>query len=268
MRMEELFPVSRPVIGVVHLPALPGAPFSRRPIGAIRRRALADAGTLARAGVEGVILENFGDGPYRPGRVPAHTVAHMSVLAAAVREAHPDLALGINVLRNDGEAALSAAAAAGADFIRVNVWAGARLTDQGIVEGVAHRVVRLRRRLEADVRIFADVAVKHSASLAERPLAEEVAETVGRARADAVIVTGAATGAPADRTRVAAAKEAAGGAPVLVGSGVTVETAAEILGAADGVIVGTALKEGGEVTAPVDPERTRLLVERALDARG
>lgn len=173
----------------------------------------------------------------------------------------------MNVLRNDAEAAVSVAAAADADFVRVNVHAGARLTDQGVVTGAAAETVRLREHLDADVSILADVDVKHSAQLADRPLAEEVSELVERGWADGLVASGSGTGHATSRDHldaVVAARDDLGvDAPVFVGSGVTRDTVAETLDVADGVIVGTALKEDGETTAPVDEQRVRELVEAA-----
>lgn len=260
------FERQRPLVGVVHLPALPGAPRAASSMDEIRRRSVRDARALAGGGLDGVLVENFGDAPFRPGRVEPATVACMAAAAGAVREA-VEVPVGVNVLRNDGEAALSVAAAVGADFVRVNVWTGARVTDQGVVRGVADRVLRLRRRLGVDVAVLADVAVKHSAPLAGRPLAEEAAEAVGRGGADGLLVTGAATGDPPGIGRLEEVRGAAGGAPVLAASGLRPDNAARLLAVADGAVVGTALKEGGETAAPVDADRVARLVEAARGAQ-
>jgi len=149
----------------------------------------------------------------------------------------------------------------------VNVHAAARLTDQGIVTGAAAETVRLRERLGADVSILADVDVKHSAPLAERPLSEEVAELVERGWADGLVASGSGTGHATSldhlRNVVAARDELDTDASVFVGSGVTRETVGEALDVADCVIVGTALKENEETTASVDEQRVRRLVEEA-----
>jgi len=252
----------RPLVGMVHLPALPGAPgFEDRET--VREHALADARTLADMGVDALVVENFGDAPFYPDDVPPHVVAEMTAVTRAITDA-VDCPVGVNVLRNDATAAVSVAAAAGADFVRVNVHTGARLTDQGIVEGRAHETVRLRERIDADVSILADVAVKHSAPLAARDVAEIVADTIERGHADGVVVSGAATGSETDAPDVevvAAARDAVDPTvPVFVGSGVTSETAASLLDTADGLIVGTALKAGGTVENPVDPDRVAELV--------
>lgn len=252
---------------MVHLPALPGAPRSGMDMDALRERAVGDARALAEGGVDGVLVENYGDAPYAPDDVDEPTVAALAVLAAAVRRA-VEVPVGVNVLRNDARAALSVAVAAGADFVRVNVWTGARLTDQGIVEGRAHEVLRLRRRLDIQVRIFADVAVKHSAPLARRDPADEVDDAVARGRADAVIVTGPSTGRPPEPEALETARQAADGVPVLAGSGVTAETVDDVLRQADGVIVGSALEREGRAGRPVDPERVARFMDAVRVARG
>jgi membrane complex biogenesis BtpA family protein len=178
-----------------------------------------------------------------------------------------ELPLGVNVLRNDGLAALGVAAAVGARYIRINVFTGARVTDQGIVEGAAHLMLRERKLLGADIRIFADVAVKHSSPLGARPLEDEVEDTVRRAGADAVIVSGSATGKATASDDLRCAKLAAGAAPVLIGSGAEAEGLEEALRFADGLIVGSTLKEEGVVTNPVDRSRVTMFVRRVAGLR-
>lgn len=253
-----------PIVGVVHLPALPGAPGFDGEFAAVRERAVSDAERLAAGGVDALIVENFGDAPFYPEDVPDHVVAHLTRIAGDVADA-VSIPIGINVLRNDATAALSVAAAVGAEFVRVNVHSGARVTDQGVIEGRAHETLRLRDRLDADVSILADHAVKHSAPLAEG--SATVVDLVERGRADGVVVTGGGTGDPTPIEAVEAAKTDLGDAgldaPVFVGSGTTVERAADVLSAADGAIVGTALKAGGETTNPVDPDAVERLVAAA-----
>jgi len=265
--MNALFPqgsTRKAVIGMVHLMPLPGSPRFGGDAAAIRDAALRDALTLAEGGVHGIMMENFGDVPFFPGRVPAHVVAHVTAIAAEIRRRLPDVPLGINVLRNDGRSALAVAHAVEAAFIRVNVLSGARVTDQGIIEGIAHDLLRDRAQLGAsDVQIFADVDVKHSAPLAARPIEDEVADTVERGLADAVIVSGAGTGKPTDPQHVRAVKAAAGeDVPVLIGSGVNDRNARQLIDAGgDGFIVGTAFKRGGDVAAPVDAARVRTFLQ-------
>jgi len=250
----------KPVIGMVHLMALPGSPRFTGDVRAIRDAALRDAESLAAGGVHGIMMENFGDVPFYPGRVPASVVAHVTAIAAEIRRAIPDVPLGINMLRNDGQSALAVAHAVGANFIRVNVLCGARVTDQGVIQGIAHDLLRERAHLGAhDIKIMADVDVKHSAPLAVRPIIDEVDDTIERGLADAVIVSGAGTGKPTDPQHVRVVKGAAGDVPVFIGSGVSAATV-EQFDAADGFIVGTAFKRNGDVAEPVDIDRVRAFV--------
>ena len=275
MEFEETFGTTTPVIGMVHLPPLPGAPTAEddgtEAIDRAVARAIADAEALDRGGVDGVMVENFGDVPFHPDDVPKHTVASMTRAAGAVTSA-TDLPVGINVLRNDAEAAVGIAAAVGAAFVRINVHTGARITDQGVIEGAAHRTLRLWDRLGVDVGVFADVGVKHSAPLFEAGNdRESVSDTVERGLADAIVTSGRGTGEPTDEAALRAVVEERDAhgldTPVLVGSGVRPESVAETLRIADGVVVGTALKRDGETSAPVDPDRVRELVSRADDVR-
>jgi len=249
------------VIGMLHLPALPGSPGFGGSIPAIRETMVRDAAHLCEGGVHGLMIENFGDTPFFPGRVPAHVVAHVTSIAKDVRQMAPNTPLGINILRNDGLSALSVAHAVGANYIRVNVLCGARVADQGLLQGIAHDLLRLRSELRADdIKIFADVDVKHSAPLAARPLADEVDDTLERGMADALIVSGAGTGKATDPEKVKQVKAAAKHKPVFLGSGVTPASLPALLPHADGFIVGTYFKRDGLASNPVDLRRVRELM--------
>jgi membrane complex biogenesis BtpA family protein len=251
---------------MLHLPPLPGSPcfLASTPLAQIRDHVLRDADALASGGVHGLMIENFGDVPFYPGRVPAHTVAAITALAADVRQRFGDLPLGINVLRNDGQSALAIAAAVGASFIRVNVLCGARVADQGIIQGIAHDLLRDRAMLHAgQVKILADVDVKHSAPLAgptPTSLESEVDDTLHRGLADALIVSGTGTGKPTDPDECRRVKRAAGHAPVFIGSGVDERTIPALRPHADGFIIGTAFKRDGRPTNPIDPARVAQIM--------
>jgi membrane complex biogenesis BtpA family protein len=190
----------------------------------------------------------------------------MSVIAHEVKSRFR-LPMGLNVLRNDGIGSVAVAAATGAEFIRINVYTGARITDQGIVQGQAHRILRMRKILNAQCRILADVAVKHSSPLGPRSLEDEVSDTVHRGGADAIIVSGSATGKPASIEDLRTTKAAAGATSVFLGSGAGEPGLEETLRYADGIIVGTAIKRDGIVTNPVDPERVKSFMTRVKAIR-
>jgi uncharacterized protein len=252
---------SKVIVGMLHLRPLPGSPLYDGRMERVAERLLRDAEALAEGGVHGLMMENFGDVPFHRERVPADVVARMTALACEVRR-RVDLPLGINVLRNDGRSALAIAHACGAVFIRVNVLCGARVADQGLIQGMAHDLLRDRAVLGAGaVRILADIDVKHSAGLAPRELSDEVDDTIARGLADAVIVSGAGTGKGTDPQHVRAVHAAAAGrAPVFVGSGVSNRTIGQFLAHADGFIVGTATKRDGVADNEVEVARVRDLV--------
>lgn len=250
------------LIGVIHLPALPGSAGHHLPMEEIVARALADATALESAGFDAAIIENFGDMPFLADGVLSSTIAAMTVVADQVRR-QTRMALGINVLRNDALAALGIAVAVGAKFIRVNVHTGVYATDQGIIEGRAAETLRYRKLLGARVAIFADVNVKHAAPLGQTDVIRAAKDTAYRGLADALVVTGKATGEGVDLDELRRVRSAVPDRRVFIGSGATVETIRELLAEAGGVIVGTDIKHGRETTAPVDPARARALVAAA-----
>ena len=247
----------KPIFGVVHLAPLPGAPGYGGAIAPILARARRDAETYLEGGLQGILVENYGDQPFYRSAVGPETVAALTAAARAVR-ALGDFPLGVNVLRNDARAALAAAAAAEAQFIRVNVLAGTMLTDQGLIEGPAADLLRQRAAWGVGVKVWADLLVKHAVPLAPLDPVEVARDLTERAGADALIVTGSRTGAPADPARLAALRRAAPG-PWLVGSGITPSTFATYAHAADGFIVATALERDGRSGAEVELERVRAL---------
>lgn len=254
-----LFPQPCPLIGVVHLAPLPGSPHWEGDLRVVEAAALADARAYLQGGADGLIVENFGDVPFWRGSVPPETVAAMARLATAIVADGP-LPVGINVLRNDALAALAVAVASGARFIRVNVLSGSTVTDQGVIEGMAAELLRRRRLLAGDeVRILADVLVKHGSPLAPLSMAAAVADVLERGGADGVIVSGPGTGRPTALEDLEEARATARGAPVLIGSGATPELLRALSPCCDGVIAGTALKLEGMVRHPVDPERVALM---------
>ena len=241
--------------GVIHLPALPGSPKNALAMSEILERTVLDARALEEAGFDLAMIENFGDAPFFAGSVPAVTIAAMTACAFAIREALPNLPLGVNVLRNDVASAIAIAHIVDARAVRVNVLCGARVTDQGLVEGRAAETLRLRKALGADgVEIWADVDVKHSAPLAARPIEEEAAELHERSLADALLVTGTGTGSPITPSDLAKARAGAPNARIYVASGSRLEDLKTIAENSNGVVVGSALVQasGRSVTEAID----------------
>ncbi len=266
--LERLFGNPHPVVGMVHLLPLPGSPRWGGSIDRIFDHAVKDAKALKAGGVDGAILENYGDLPFRGGNVDSACTAAMAV---ALREcvAATGLTFGVNVLRNDPVAALGVALAGGGTFIRSNIHTGSMLTDQGLLEGRAAETLRERARLGiGHVAVFADVLVKHGSPVGERDPRSAARDAVVRGLADAVLVTGPTTGSRADFREVAVIRDTLPRTPLLVASGITPNDIYVVAALADGVIAGTTIKKGGRTENPVDTARVKALVAAARKAWG
>jgi hypothetical protein len=260
--LYQLFKTQTPIIGVVHLLPLPTSPRWGGSLKAVIDRAEQEATALASGGVDGIIVENFFDAPFPKNQVDPAVVSAMTVVVQRIQNM-VTLPIGINVLRNDAKSAMAIASCVRAQFIRVNVLSGVMATDQGLIEGEAHHLLRYRRELGSDVKIFADVLVKHARPLSSPNLSVAVQDTIERGLADAVILSGWATGSPPNREDLELASQAAGGTPVFIGSGASWENVATLLGAADGVIVSSSLKRHGRREQTIDPIRVSQFVEAA-----
>lgn len=265
--LGDIFRTPKPVIGMVHCWPLPGAPgYSGYGIDTIIEHALRDARALEEGGVDGIIVENMWDIPFRAGpNVAPESVAAHAVVARAVGKAI-SLPLGINLVHNGGVSLLGIAIAAGASFIRVCMLTGAGVWEAGEWdEGCAAELLRRRKELGAEhIKILADVDKKHSVRFPGIDLATHI-EWTRFSGADALIVSGKMTGDAPDLDKVREAKSLAKGSPLIIGSGATEENVGAFLGVADGVIVGSSIKEGGRIEEPVDIDRVERFV---LAARG
>lgn len=253
----------RPILGMVHLPPLPGSPGFGRDLDAVVEHALADARTLVGAGCNAVIVENFHDAPFFRETTAPEVVAAMTLAAYEVRRAVP-VPIGINVLRNSWQAAMAIATVVGAAFIRINVLTDAMVSDQGLVQGCAAELSRYRAALGSNVLIFADILSKHAAPLAVRPVEVLARDAAHRGGADALIVSGEESSDPPDPRLLERVRAAVPDVPLILGSGMTAAHA-DLLRWADGAVFGYGAKPGGDMTQPVSPELTREFVCAARD---
>jgi hypothetical protein len=268
--LRALFGTPKPVIGMVHCWPMPGAPgYDGYGVDAIIEAAIRDARALAEGGADGIIIENMWDIPFRAGpHLPPESIATHAVVARAVGQT-VNLPFGINVVHNGGLACLAVAIASGASFIRVCMLTGAGVWEAGSWdEGCAADLLRRRKDLGAErVKILADVDKKHSVRFPGIDLATHI-EWTKFSGADGLIVSGKMTGDAPALAKVQEARRLAGDFPLLVGSGATEENVAALLGVADGVIVGSSLKEGGVCEHPVDVDRVRRFVAAARRGGG
>ncbi|MFO0590832.1 MAG: BtpA/SgcQ family protein [Polyangiaceae bacterium] len=267
--LKEIFGTSKPIIGMVHCWPMPGAPgYDGYGVDAIIEAAIRDAQALHDGGVDGLIVENMWDIPFRAGsHLPPESIAVHSVVAREVKQS-VDLPLGINLVHNGGLALLAVALAAGATFARVCMFTGAGVWESGSFdEGSAADLMRRRKDLHAEhIKLFCDVDKKHSVRFPGIDLPTHI-EWTRFSGADAMIVSGKMTGDAPDLEKVRTAKSLSGDTPLLIGSGATAENAAAFLSVADGLIVGTSLKEDGKCENPVDVERVKQLVRAARGAK-
>jgi membrane complex biogenesis BtpA family protein len=252
---------SRSLIGMLHIPALPGTPGHEAGINQIIDHACAEATTLASLGYHSLLLENMHDLPYLKSAVGPEIVACMTMVAAAVAR-ETNLPLGIQILAAANREALAVAHAASLAFIRAEGFVFGHLADEGYIESCAGPLLRYRKQIDAQaIRIFCDIKKKHASHAITADLS--LAETARAAeffRAEGLIVTGTETGQAPMLEDLIAVRETST-LPLAVGSGVSSENIASFLEIADAVIVGSALKQNGDWTKPIDPARAARLAE-------
>jgi uncharacterized protein len=260
VNLKQIFNTTQPIIGVVHLLPLPTSARWGGSLSAVIDRAEQESVALVSGGVDSIIVENFFDAPFPKSKVDPAVVSAMTAVVLRLKElvSQP---IGINVLRNDSLSAMAIASCTEVAFIRVNVLSGVMATDQGLIEGCAHELLRYRRELDSKVQILADVLVKHAHPLSSSDLTTAVKDTIQRGLADAIILSGSATGNPPSLADLKVAKAAAGDTPVMIGSGADCDNIASLMQFADGAIVSSSLKRKGKIENSIDPIRVSQFVE-------
>lgn len=260
--------LNKPIIGMVHLPPLPGSPrYKGKSLKELLHFALDEANALCEGGIDAILVENFNDCPYVIGKVPPPTLIAISVIAYAVKE-ETKKPVGVNLLFNDFENELWVSWVLELDFIRVEGFVDLLFSDLGPLIPAAPKLMRLRQILGADkVAVLADVQGKYTYPFPPKDLLESARDALERGGADAIILTGARTGKAPDRDLVRNLKEEIRSARVLLGSGITPSNAAELLAVADGAIVGTYFKKDGKVWERVDPQRVKEFMAVVQEVR-
>lgn len=265
-KFEELFGTKLPAIGVVHLAPLPGAPlYDGRTVDQIAEVAVKEAKMMVENGMNGLIIENFGDKMFKK-TVGPETVAALTVIAKAIRNV-VDVPIGLCVLQSDGMAAIAIAKAVGAQFVRIPYYVETSIVDAGMMDSIAADVLRFRRYLEADVKIFADIQIKHSYPLAQRPLEYAAEDCYNRGLADAVIITGRKTGGETKPEDVINVRKALPYVPLIVGSGVSLENVDKYMGYVDAIIIASSLNVDGLVENQPDPARVKAFMDKVKSFR-
>ena len=262
----EVFGTAKPVIGMVHLGALPGAPLFDASAGleGLVRAARADLLALQAAGFDAVMFGNENDRPYEFA-VDTASTATMAYVIGRLR-GEITVPFGVNVLW-DPSSTVALAAATGAAFVR-EIFTGTYASDMGPWTPDAGAAMRYRNRLgRSDCLMLYNVSAEFADSLDRRPLPDRARSAVFSSIPDAVLVSGQITGEAAALSDLEAVKRVLPETPVLANTGVKHETVAEVLRVADGCVVGSALKVGGDTWKPVDPERAADFMGRVRAAR-
>ena len=249
------------VYGVVHLKSLPGSPGNYLPLDEIIELAQEDVNNLIFGGVDGIIIENFGDTPFVKDDISKRTLASFTTVVENI-EYDRDIKVGINVLRNDGISALSIAEATKADFVRINVLNNVMMyTDQGMIEGKAHEIAQFKNSLNKEIEIYADVFVKHAVPPEGSKIENHTEELIHRAGADVVIVTGDGTGHEINIEDLNKVRDIVPQGKLAIGSGVNEENIELYVDLADILIVGTNFKVDQDVSKRVDQRSVEQLIQ-------
>jgi len=247
---------------MIHVDALPGTPFYQGSFEQILDHAIHEAMIYKQAKVDGIIIENMHDAPYLKNHVGHEISTAMTIIGREVKKA-TNLPVGIQILAGANKEALSAALAGGLDFIRAEGFVFAHVADEGIIESCAGELLRFRRQIEAThIAIWADIKKKHSSHAITADVS--IAETAHAAEffgADALIVTGTATGKEADLNDLINAKKATK-LPVAIGSGITDQNIDKFKSHADALIVGSWIKKDGDWKNSVDISKLQNLVAK------
>ncbi|HKQ53929.1 MAG TPA: BtpA/SgcQ family protein [Pyrinomonadaceae bacterium] len=267
MRLS-LFPNIKPVIGVIHVGALPGTPASRHTVAELVEAAASEAEVYRAGDVDGLMIENMHDTPYTRGRAGPEIVAALAVVGREVKR-RGGLPTGVQVLAGANLEAMAVAHAAGLDYIRAEGFVFAHVADEGIIQSSAADLLRYRRMIGAErVEVWTDVKKKHASHAITADVSlGETATTVEFMRGDAVIVTSSVTGKPPSVEDVHEAK-AHTRLPVLLGSGISASNIADFYDSADGFIVGSSLKADGYWENTIELSRVEHLMETVRKLRG
>lgn len=258
---EEMFGVKVPVIGVIHLLPLPGAPlYEGASVQEISEKAVSDAKVLADNGVNGLIIENFGDKMFQK-TVGPETVAAMTYIAKDIKN-QVKIPIGLCALQSDAISSIAIAKAVEGAFVRVPYYTETSVVDAGTMESIAAAALRYRKFLGSDVKIFADVHIKHSYPLMQRPIEYAAEDSYHRGMADAIIITGRKTGGDTNPDDIKRVREALPEVPLVVGSGVTKENVERYISMVDAIIIATGLNYDGKVEAGPDPTRIRSFTNK------
>ena len=266
-KFTHIFSTHKPIIGMIHVEALPGTPKFSNQIAAIIAKAVLEAEVYKNNGIDALMIENMHDVPYQKNDVGHEISSLMAIIAYQIKQ-KTKLPLGIQILAGANHAAISVAKASGADFIRAEGFVFGHLADEGYIDSNAAALLRFRKQIEAEnIAVFTDIKKKHSSHALTQDLdIAEIAHAAEFFLSDGVIVTGMHTGSTANSDEINQVKKATN-LPVLVGSGITFDNIADYMPLADAFIVGSYFKKEGFWTNDLDPKRIQQFMHKVHTLR-
>lgn len=260
-KFKSIFKKDHPVIGVVHVRALPGTPNHSLTSGQIIDEALKESAIYKKAGIDSIIIENMHDIPYLKGGV-GHEVSALMALIGYLIKKETQLPIGIQILAAANREALAVARASSLDYIRAEGFVYAHVADEGLIESQAGDILRYRKQIDAEsVAVFTDIKKKHSShAITDDVSLLDTAKAAQFFLSDGVVVTGSHTGVSASVEELETLKQSLD-FPVLVGSGITLDNVSNYLPICDAMIVGSHFKEGGHWENELNYDRVAKFME-------
>ena len=257
-----LFNLHKPIIGMIHVDALPGTPKYNGSVKSIIEKAISEALLYQSLGVPALMIENMHDVPYLNRNVDPEITTLMSIILYEIKRSI-DLPLGIQILAGANKEAIASANSAGAEFIRAEGFVFAHVADEGIFSSDAGELLRYRKEIGAEnILVFTDIKKKHSShSITADTDILETAKAAEFFLSDGVIITGSSTGKEPSLVEIRSVKNNVG-VPVLAGSGITAENIKVYLEYCDALIIGSYFKEEGKWDNPIDPDRVKMLLSK------
>jgi membrane complex biogenesis BtpA family protein len=265
--LKKLFNTSKPIIGMIHIDALPGTPKYKGRVNKIIEKALAEAEIYLEAGIDSIAIENMHDVPYLNRNVGPEISNLMSIIGYEIKQ-KTKLPIGIQILAGANKEALAAANSAGLDFIRAEGFVFGHVADEGVIEADAGELLRYRKSINADnILIFTDIKKKHSShSITSDVSIEETAKAAEYFLSDGVIITGISTGKEADLNQIKSVKNLTK-LPVIIGSGVTEKNLQNYYNYCDAMIIGSYFKKNGDWKNKVDADRVKSFMNKVAKLR-
>ena len=266
MWTKDLFGTDKPVIGMVHLHAMPTDPKydPNEGVEGIVEAAKKDIIALQEAGFDGLLFCNEFAIPYTKNT----RIVTVATYARVIGELKSIIKVPFGITyASNVYCAFDIAAATGANFVRAHYHDttagvfGMSNPDPGDVE--RHRCYVGCK----DIPVLQAVIPEGTEMVAPRPIKQVVKTLCFNVNPDGLLIYSTNPGADIDTEMVELCKQATD-KPILASNGVKPNTVANILAVADGCIVGTGVKYDGNFYNPVDPARAKELMENARKVRG